>query len=75
MVYGGWYGYIHERVCFLGEDIYVSLYEPDPELEQYNSWYHGPLEEAGIYTFRLKRSDLLQGKLQAEFVYKREVQE
>lgn len=75
MAHGGWNGYIHERVCFLGEDIYVSLYEPDPERKQLNSWYYGPLEEAGIYTFQLKRSDLLQGKLKAEFVYKREAQE
>ena len=65
-------GYIQENLYFLGEDIYVTLYEREvQEVEEYSS----PVYEDGLYTFKFKRSDLLKGDVTMEFVYKREEQE
>ncbi|MBE5931202.1 MAG: hypothetical protein E7268_09155 [Lachnospiraceae bacterium] len=65
-------GYIQENLYFLGEDIYVTLYEREvQEVEEYSS----PVYENGLYTFKFKRSDLLKGDVTMEFVYKREEQE
>lgn len=63
---------IQENLHFLGEDIYVSLYENNPECEYVAG---EPVHENGLYTFKFKRSDLLKGDVTMEYVYKREVQE
>lgn len=65
---------LEESLHFFGEDIFLPMFEWDPRSEL-DGHFHGLLEEAGIYTFKFKRSDLLQGKVKAEYVYKREVQE
>jgi len=66
------YQSVQENLHFLGEDIYVSLYENEPDYEYVSG---SPVVENGLYTFKFKRSDLLKNDVKMEFVYKREVQE
>ncbi len=67
-----WHTSVQENLHFLGEDIYVSLYENEPDYEYVSG---SPVVENGLYTFKFKRSDLLKNDVKMEFVYKREVQE
>ena len=67
-----WYKSVQENLHFLGEDIYVSLYENEPDYEYVSG---SPVVENGLYTFKFKRSDLLKNDVKMEFIYKREVQE
>lgn len=66
------YTKVQENLHFLGEDIYVSLYENEPDYEYVSG---SPVVENGLYTFKFKRSDLLKNDVKMEFIYKREVQE
>lgn len=65
---GEWvdWSYVTERMRLMGEEIYCELH---PYIgSALAPWRHA----GGVYVFKCNRSDLLQGKVDFEFVYKRE---